>query len=700
MNRSDVASRIKVLPARSFDDEQSVERFRREAQAAANLHHTNIVSVFGVGQDQGLHYYVMEFVEGNGLKEIVCAMREAAGTSMQTSTLDDKTDLIQSTLLDASARQQETSIELGGNQTRRNDDIGLTAATPLVDKSRIPDTSQRFQWAARMATEIADALAYAHEQGSLHRDLKPANLLLDNHNTVWLTDFGLVKNISNHTMTKTGDILGTPQYMAPEAFEGRYDERSETYCLGLTLYELTTLRPAFEDKSHAELFRKVISTSPTPPKKINKNIPHDLNTIIEKAISREPERRYQTAAELREDLLSFLQDRPIAARRSSPVEQVWSWSRRNPMLATLSVVSLLLLIATAATATTGYLIAQSKSRQLAVENTKLAIQTAKAKDAELLALFNETYMEDEKQRAEENVTIIVDAFDKLFNQVLTKGTASQFDLDVDGFREMAGIESTITEDDAELLDMMAGFYERVASVNSESSELKVESARALRRVANAYHMARSFEEAIDWYDQAIDAYEHLLEESPESIEFGLAVAQTRNELATAFRNNRDFIAAEQEHENAKAGLASHARENESALRFELAKTLNMLAFVWPMRTSGAKFTSHIVQQVNLKRHRATNEAIEILDNLVDREPANPEFRLARIKSYRNLAEIQLKKREVDAGMKALRLAIDECERLIQEFPENPDFRYMLALCLSDHRQTIRREPVGVDNQVG
>lgn len=675
---------LKVLPARSFDDEQSVERFRREAQAAANLHHTNIVSVFGVGQDHGLHYYVMEYVEGNSLHEIVRSMRETAGMAKPDSGTDGKTDKIKSTLLEVSPRQQGSRIDLGPNEARDNEvrnenEPGLPPAARPVDKSRLPNPGQHFQWAARIAIQVADALAYAHEQGTLHRDLKPANLLLDNHNTVWLTDFGLVKHISNNTMTRTGDILGTPQYMAPEAFEGRYDKRSETYCLGLTLYELATLQPAYEDKSHAELFRRIIATSPTAPKKINKNIPHDLNTIIEKATSREPERRYQTAAAFSEDLLAFLQDRPIAARRSSPVEQALRWSRRNPMLAALSVVSLLLLIATAATATTGYLISQDQRKQLAVENAKLEIQTQKTDKALAASQLNEAFMELEKRRAEDNVSIIVDAFDQLFNQVLSKGKASQFDLDVDGFREMAGIESTITEEDAELLDMMAGFYERVANVNSESSELEIESARALRRVANAYHMVGSLDDAIDWYQQAVDAYDKLLVENPESIEFGLASAQVHNELGTAFRNKGRFVAAEQEHENAKAGLAAHPHADDSALRFELAKTLNMLAFVWPMKTTGLRSVLNIARQVNVNRRQATSDAIAFLDNLVDREPANPDFRLARIKSYRNLAEMQLKSDEIDAGMKSLRLAINECERLIEEFPENPDFKYMLAL---------------------
>src|SRR5262249_9706356 len=155
-----------------------------------------------------------------------------------------------------------------------------------------------------------DALNYAHSQGILHRDIKPSNLLLDAAGTVWVTDFGLAKSQTAEDLTNTGDLVGTLRYVAPERLTGQSDARSDVFSLGLTLYELLTLRPAYDEKSQGGLVQQVTAAEPPSPRKLDRRIPADLNTIIQKAIAKEPERRYQTAAELAGDLARFLDDRP------------------------------------------------------------------------------------------------------------------------------------------------------------------------------------------------------------------------------------------------------------------------------------------------------------------------------------------------------------------------------------------------------
>jgi WD40 repeat protein/tetratricopeptide (TPR) repeat protein len=182
---------------------------------------------------------------------------------------------------------------------------------------------------------VAEALAYAHDQGVLHRDVKPSNLLLDLRGNVWVTDFGLAKLDDQQNLTSTGDILGTLRYMPPEAFEGKADARSDVYSLGLTLYELLALRPAFEETDRARLIRLVTADEPLRLRKLNPNVPRDLETIIHKAIDRDPDHRYKTAAELAEDLRLFAEDRPVRARRASEVEKFLRWCRRNPVPAGL-----------------------------------------------------------------------------------------------------------------------------------------------------------------------------------------------------------------------------------------------------------------------------------------------------------------------------------------------------------------------------
>ncbi len=200
---------------------------------------------------------------------------------------------------------------------------------------------------------MAEALEYAHGQSVLHRDIKPSNLLLDTHGIVWVADFGLAKAEDSDDLTNTGDLVGTLRFMAPERFEGRCDVRSEVYSIGLTLYEALTLRPAFEERDRLALIDRVRHEEPRRPCQCDAKIPRDLETVVLKAMAKHPEDRYATAAALAEDLRRFLADRPIQARRTSAAERLWRWCRRNPAVASLMGLALLLLVAVAVVSTVG-----------------------------------------------------------------------------------------------------------------------------------------------------------------------------------------------------------------------------------------------------------------------------------------------------------------------------------------------------------
>ena len=187
-------------------------------------------------------------------------------------------------------------------------------------------------------------LVYAHGQGVLHRDIKPANLLVDTRGTVWITDFGLAKADGSDGPTRTGDVLGTLRYMAPERFEGGSDRRSDVYALGATLYELLTLQPIFGDINRAKLLDRIQHEPPAPPRRLDRRIPRDLETIVLKALAKEPAQRYRDAEAMAADLRRFIDDRPILTRRVSTTEQVWRWCRRNPMVAGLLALVLALLV--------------------------------------------------------------------------------------------------------------------------------------------------------------------------------------------------------------------------------------------------------------------------------------------------------------------------------------------------------------------
>jgi WD40 repeat protein/tetratricopeptide (TPR) repeat protein len=198
---------------------------------------------------------------------------------------------------------------------------------------------------ARIGVQVAGALAYAHKQGVLHRDIKPANLLLDLDGIVWVTDFGLAKADDSDDLTNTGDLLGTLRYMSPEAFEGRCDARSDVYGLGLTLFELVALRPAYEERDRNKLVKQVTTGDPPRLRKLRKDAPRDLVTVVEKATEKDPARRYQSAAALADDLQRFLDGRPITARRATELERLWMWARRRPATAGLIAALFLCLLA-------------------------------------------------------------------------------------------------------------------------------------------------------------------------------------------------------------------------------------------------------------------------------------------------------------------------------------------------------------------
>ena len=222
---------------------------------------------------------------------------------------------------------------------------------------------------------MAGALEYAHKQGIQHRDIKPSNLLLDTQATVWVTDFGLAKADDQPNLTHTGDVLGTLRYMPPEAFEGRADPRGDLYSLGLTLYELLAFQPAFLADDRNRLIKDVLHQEPQSLGKLNPDVPRDLETIVSKAIEKEPERRYQSATELLEDLVRFLEDEPIKARRTSVSERLARWVRRNKSIAaSLAVVALLLsLLAAGSALAAAFFKAQEQTqRSLAAKNESLA----------------------------------------------------------------------------------------------------------------------------------------------------------------------------------------------------------------------------------------------------------------------------------------------------------------------------------------
>jgi serine/threonine protein kinase len=329
---------LKVLGASLGLTSRAVDRFRREAAAAARLHHTNIVPVYATGEQEGVHFYAMELIDGPSLDNVI--------------------------------RQMHAPCEVAPTDQAVTGPYVPSQPTPTASGSASTPSSDRFDRAAAMVADVADALHHAHQQGVTHRDVKPSNLLLSSDGRLSVTDFGLARMLEQPGMTVTGEFVGTPAYMSPEQVTaGRIpvDHRTDIYSLGATLYELLTLRPPFRADGRDKLLALVVQKEPPAPRSLDPKVPRDLETICLKCLEKDPDRRYPTAKALADDLRRYLNRFAIQARRAGPFTRLKKWVKRNPAL---SAAGLALLIAVAAAAFFAWQAHRSEQRRLADEQRR------------------------------------------------------------------------------------------------------------------------------------------------------------------------------------------------------------------------------------------------------------------------------------------------------------------------------------------
>ncbi|HEV3083025.1 MAG TPA: protein kinase [Gemmataceae bacterium] len=322
---------LKVLPFAAMLDSKQLLRFKNEAQAAAHLHHEHIVPVYAVGSERGVHYFAMQFIDGQSLDTLLRDLRRREGLHTQDQ---------RSEVSDQRSEKVPTTSNVGARSTP-----ATTSAHAFLSTEPAPGDADYFRLVARLGIQAAAALEHAHEQGIIHRDVKPANLLVDNRGHLWITDFGLARCQTDLGLTISGDLVGTLRYMSPEqalARSGTVDHRSDIYSLGATLYELLTLQPAFAGQDRHELLRQITFEEPRPPSRLRKNIPADLETVVLKAMAKEADSRYATARELGEDLQRFLSDRPVLAKRPTLVHRLRKWLARHKAMTAGAMILLLL----------------------------------------------------------------------------------------------------------------------------------------------------------------------------------------------------------------------------------------------------------------------------------------------------------------------------------------------------------------------
>lgn len=438
---------LKILPETMVLSAKRLERFRREAQAAARLHHSNVVPVFGVGEDGGFHYIVMQYIDGDSLDRVVA------------------------------------SLALDG-----------TDASPLLGCAEPQFGDAYWKHVAALGAQAAGALEYAHRHDTLHRDVKPGNLILDRQGVLWIADFGLAKlgdDTDAVTLTGSGDVVGTLRYMAPEQLDGQADARTDVYGLGLSLYELLTLRPAFVDRERAKLLQRIHRNDPEPPRSVQSAVPRDLETIIVKATAKDPRHRYADAGRLREDLERFAEGLPILARRVSSIERGMRWCRRNPGLATSSGVSLIALLVAAVVGWVAY----GTTRDRLVE------------------------VEEARGQAQANADLSLAALARIFDALAEEERSSPE-------RGRPSRPPEVSQKEAEVLQSITDFYEDFADLNETNEKLEREAARAYRRIGELHSRLRRSSASDQAFARALEMTRRLIERQPDGIENRLEFAGT------------------------------------------------------------------------------------------------------------------------------------------------------------------------------
>ena len=593
---------LKVLPFAVALDAPQVQRFRHEAHAAAILHHAHIVPVFSVGSERGVHYFAMQYIEGQTLADLIRRLRPAEGSPAARAS--------------GSEGARGTVAKHGS----------LTARAPAPALA-FGSGASLFRMAARWGEQAAEALAHAHHQGVVHRDIKPANLLVDRHGHLWVSDFGLARLRADAGSTRTGGVVGTLRYMSPEQALGKHglvDHRTDIYALGVTLYELVTLTPAFAGGEQEGLLRQLAWEEPPRPRQINPAIPKELEIIVLKAMAKEPQDRYATAQDLADDLRRFLEDRPIRARPLTFWERGCRWARRHRVVvgvaAGTAALAGVVLVVTTLLVTAAYR-SETEHRRQAVANQELA---------------------------QKNLQLALKVLDQIYLQAVEQRYPR---------------DPRRRQEDGELLRQALHFYEEFARENHVDPEVRNQCGRAYFRAGQIYQLLGEQRRAAQAYRESIRVLTRLAEEAPDNVAYEEALLQSILDLG------RLLLAGKQAHEAAGEFRRALSRAQ---------RAVDRQPETHPYRAHLAVCHGCLGQFYKETRQAAEAEAeylrsIALLQRLTEDVPAEPFYLEALASFYHDLGALL-----ADAGGRLdqaedfFRQAVAVWERREQAFPAGND----------------------------
>jgi serine/threonine protein kinase/tetratricopeptide (TPR) repeat protein len=656
---------LKILPFAAVLDQRQIARFRNEAQAAAQLHHPHIVPVFAVGQEQGIYYYAMQYIDGQSLEQAIAELRRTAEERGGQST-------------------KEAGAANGSTTTEHLETASARSSPRSIGQGDI------FRTVARLGKESAEALEHAHEHGILHRDIKPSNLLLDERGKLWVTDFGLARMQADSGVTMTGDVVGTLRYMSPEQASGRsalVDARTDVYSLGATLYELLTQRQAHPGDDRQSLLRQIVEVEPIRPRRINPAVPIDLETIVLGAMAKSRDDRYVSAQALADDLDRFLNGKPTLARRPTLVDHTAKWARRHRSIVAVAAAALVLL--TVVSAVGMVLLAREQARTTAA----LAEVKESAQQKQNSLALAERHFRQARGAVDQLGTRLADRLQEIPGSeslrrdllVDTLGYYRQFAADAGNDATLRGdlalahfksgaITAKLGAANEALAEYEAAreLLADLAAAEPNNAEPRVQLAVTHNNVGLLLAARGDLEQARHQYNRAIEIQQRLVDENASTPAFAASLAESQANLGMLLEQSGDTTGAERSLRAAVDVLRPLAgsRDGEPKYTRNLAIACNNLSYVLRRHDVAAAET-------------ASREAIELLEQLTQKSPGEMEYLDDLALCYNNLAALEGQKERNGPAIDWHQRAIAIQEQMIRKAPAVVRYRSDLAVSLNN-----------------
>lgn len=647
---------IKLLPLASTLNPHQITRFHNEAHAAGLLQHENIVPVYSVGVEQGIHFYAMQFIDGESIDKWI-EDRRLQGAQFK--------------LRAANAH----GGRLIGNSTG---DSQMPAWRPIVS------------WAA----QVADALQAAHEAGIVHRDIKPSNLLLDKHGKIWITDFGLARVVSDVSLTATGDLLGTMRYMSPEQARGEsalVDGRCDIYSLAATTYEMLALRPLHEGSEAATLLRAIDAHQLTPLRSLRRGLPVDLETVLSKALSKSRDDRYQTAQEMADDLRRVLAGQPTQARPPSMLDRLSQWSvkHRQAVLTTLAVGFLALVGLTIGMA----MLAAEKRKsddnaRRSDRNAQLARTAVDELGSQIAELLAEVPAAENVRRRLLSQTL---AYHQRFASAAGSEPALSEDLAIT-FGKIGLLNSQLG-DLAESLDALhrsEQLYQQLAISSPTNLDYQLSWSIAQNNLAEALQRSGKVEEAAQFFAAAIQRQRDLLAKAENVIATAAATpndwtVEHRNELTSQLAtslNNLGLLFADAEAADKAEALFQQAIDLMSALPTLASSSTASSLDRSKLLMLQTNLSATLAQTDPARAIVLSQETLRAQLEDLERNASDVKLATQTIATLNALGRAQGAKHQPAAAVTTFRQAIAIAEQLLQRSPDYPVYQRDLALSLN------------------